>query len=161
MKKSILFVAALFSIAVMFTSCKESKKEGDKREHHKERAHDREECGHDHKGPRHDARVAAYKCPMDCEKGKSYEEAGSCPVCKMDLKKQSPKKGPKHAEGCTCVKDGGECTCEDGKCDCKAKTAAAVKECGKCDPADCKGKKKIAEAKECAKCEPGACECKA
>ena len=26
-----------------------------------------------------------YQCPMDCEGGKTYEEAGACPVCKMDL----------------------------------------------------------------------------
>jgi len=26
-----------------------------------------------------------YACPMDCEKGKTYEEEGSCPVCGMDL----------------------------------------------------------------------------
>jgi len=24
-------------------------------------------------------------CPMDCEAGKTYEEAGACPVCKMGL----------------------------------------------------------------------------
>ena len=29
---------------------------------------------------------AHYQCPMDCEEGKVYEEPGSCPVCKMDLK---------------------------------------------------------------------------
>lgn len=28
-----------------------------------------------------------YQCPMDCEKGKTYEVEGDCPVCKMDLKK--------------------------------------------------------------------------
>jgi hypothetical protein len=28
---------------------------------------------------------AAYACPMDCEKGKTYSEVGKCPVCKMDL----------------------------------------------------------------------------
>lgn len=27
-----------------------------------------------------------YQCPMDCEKGKTYEEEGKCPECKMDLK---------------------------------------------------------------------------
>jgi len=27
-----------------------------------------------------------YQCPMDCEKGKVYDEPGSCPICKMDLK---------------------------------------------------------------------------
>ncbi len=29
--------------------------------------------------------TALYQCPMDCEDGKSYTEAGQCPVCKMDL----------------------------------------------------------------------------
>ncbi len=29
---------------------------------------------------------ATYACPMDCEKGKTYSEPGSCPVCGMDLK---------------------------------------------------------------------------
>lgn len=26
-----------------------------------------------------------YQCPMDCEKGKTYEKEGKCPVCGMDL----------------------------------------------------------------------------
>lgn len=26
-----------------------------------------------------------YMCPMDCEKGKMYDENVGCPVCKMDL----------------------------------------------------------------------------
>ena len=26
-----------------------------------------------------------YQCPMDCEKGKLYDQPGSCPVCNMDL----------------------------------------------------------------------------
>jgi nitrous oxide reductase accessory protein NosL len=29
-----------------------------------------------------------YICPMDCENGKTYEKAGSCPVCGMDLAKK-------------------------------------------------------------------------
>lgn len=28
-----------------------------------------------------------YQCPMDCEKGKTYNEPGQCPVCGMDLEK--------------------------------------------------------------------------
>ena len=32
--------------------------------------------------------AAVYQCPMDCEKGKTYDKPGQCPVCKMDLKKQ-------------------------------------------------------------------------
>ncbi len=31
--------------------------------------------------------MEGYQCPMDCEHGKLYDEPGSCPVCKMDLKK--------------------------------------------------------------------------
>lgn len=29
--------------------------------------------------------IAVYQCPMKCEGEKTYPEAGSCPVCKMDL----------------------------------------------------------------------------
>jgi|GEM_PF-2397584 len=29
--------------------------------------------------------ASAYICPMDCEKGKTYPQPGTCPVCKMDL----------------------------------------------------------------------------
>lgn len=29
--------------------------------------------------------LAVYQCPMQCEGEKTYSEAGSCPVCKMDL----------------------------------------------------------------------------
>ncbi len=32
------------------------------------------------------AQPVAYRCPMDCEKGKTYDQAGRCPICKMDLK---------------------------------------------------------------------------
>lgn len=28
---------------------------------------------------------AKYHCPMDCEDGKTYDEAGQCPKCGMDL----------------------------------------------------------------------------
>lgn len=29
--------------------------------------------------------AAVYQCPMDCEKGKTYEKEGKCPVCSMEL----------------------------------------------------------------------------
>lgn len=173
MKKSILLVAAIFSVAVLFTSCKESKKEEVKTESHE---------GHDHGDDSKMASADAFQCPMDCEKGKSYDKEGACPVCKMDLKKQSADKEGMHAEGCTC-KDGGECTCEpgackcmatsdeakkcekceDGKCICKAETAAVAKDCDHCEPGQCtcEGKEVAEKAMECSKCEPGACECKA
>ena len=31
---------------------------------------------------------AVYQCPMDCEHGKTYDKAGKCPVCEMDLEKK-------------------------------------------------------------------------
>lgn len=47
--------------------------------------------GHSHEhhgeGTHEHAEHVQYACPMDCEEGKTYEEAGSCPVCKMDLVK--------------------------------------------------------------------------
>jgi uncharacterized paraquat-inducible protein A len=36
--------------------------------------------------------MEVYQCPMDCENGKTYDKEGSCPVCKMDLKKVSKNK---------------------------------------------------------------------
>ena len=32
--------------------------------------------------------AATYQCPMDCENGKTYDKAGKCPVCEMDLEKK-------------------------------------------------------------------------
>ena len=82
MKKSILTFALLFSFGIMFTSCKETKKEEVKTETHEHDAESHEKEGKE---------IAAnhtFQCPMDCEKGKTYEEKGSCPVCKMDLKEK-------------------------------------------------------------------------
>ena len=31
--------------------------------------------------------VAVYKCPMECEEEKTYDKAGICPVCQMDMEK--------------------------------------------------------------------------
>ncbi len=36
----------------------------------------------------HQSKGEGYHCPMDCELGKIYKNPGSCPVCKMDLKKK-------------------------------------------------------------------------
>lgn len=33
-----------------------------------------------------DTALAMYQCPMQCEGDRTYDELGSCPVCKMDLK---------------------------------------------------------------------------
>ena len=59
MKKSIvMFVFAMATLS--FVSCKEEVSNEEKH-------------------------MASYVCPMDCEKGKTYDAAGKCPVCKMDL----------------------------------------------------------------------------
>lgn len=122
--KKLLFVLAFVTItAFTVTSCKKDKKEEVKEEVKKEKASNE-----------------LYQCPMDCEKGKSYTEAGTCPKCKMDLKVKKvdmdggSKEGEKHAENCKCKKDGG-CKCAEGKCECSTdKTAQACKKCpeGKC-----------------------------
>ncbi len=31
---------------------------------------------------------ATYQCPMDCEKGKTYDKPGKCSVCDMELEKK-------------------------------------------------------------------------
>jgi len=73
--------------------------------------------------------TSAYACPMDCEDGKTYAEAGTCPVCKMDLallKTEEVQKGDQSMHGkkgkhskkkmCQCKK--GECKCKKGECKC-------------------------------------------
>ena len=72
---------------------------------------------------------AVYKCPMDCEDGKTYSEAGSCPICKMDLallengSEQKSKQGmhgqkAKHNKKKMCQCKEGECKCKKGECKC-------------------------------------------
>ncbi|MDX1913512.1 MAG: heavy metal-binding domain-containing protein [Saprospiraceae bacterium] len=43
-------------------------------------------CKHDHaKNAVAQAPAGKYICPMNCEKGKYYDQPGTCPVCNMDL----------------------------------------------------------------------------
>ena len=46
-------------------------------------------CKNDHPKNMGSSEMAApgtkYICPMNCEKGKTYDQPGSCPVCHMDL----------------------------------------------------------------------------
>ena len=121
MKKVIFVLAMMVAISFAFTSCKNDKKEEAKtqvKEAGKEMA----------------SNDVLYQCPMDCEKGKSYTEAGKCPVCNMDLKakkageadgevcakcgKSKAECAKEHADGATCTKCGnakGECTCPEHK----------------------------------------------
>jgi uncharacterized paraquat-inducible protein A len=67
--KKILVIASFALLTFSAISC------GDKA---KEKA-TTEEAAHKH--------ADAYQCPMDCENGKTYDKPGTCPTCKMDLKK--------------------------------------------------------------------------
>ena len=60
---------------VTVTSCKDSKKEHDNNDG------ENIEMNHDN-----DEQHLAFACPMKCEGDKTYEKAGSCSVCGMDLK---------------------------------------------------------------------------
>ncbi len=106
MKKLILTLAVVTVVSFAFTSCKNDKKEEVKTEETMKTAANE-----------------VYQCPMDCEDGKSYTEAGSCPVCKMELKAKTVDMDgdshKMHAENCTC-KSGGECKCAPGECKCMA-----------------------------------------
>lgn len=66
MKKLILVFAMIFAIGFTVTSCKDEKKKEEKKE----------------------ITTSVYQCPMDCENGKSYTQAGKCPECKMPLKEK-------------------------------------------------------------------------
>lgn len=136
MKKLIFVLVAVFSLAMVTTSCKETKKETDNSETPvmEEQSEDAVEEATEEK------LAEVYACPMDCEEGKTYAEAGTCPECKMELKKVEAEVEMQHAEGCKCA-EAGECTCEGGKCVCQKEVAVAEK--------------------DCTKCAPGACECKA
>ena len=35
------------------------------------------------------ADTAVYQCPMKCEGDKTYDKAGKCPVCNMNLKEKA------------------------------------------------------------------------
>ncbi|WP_117884759.1 heavy metal-binding domain-containing protein [Aureibaculum luteum] len=72
MKKLILMLAVVTVVSIAFTSCKSDKKEDVKTEEKVDVASNE-----------------VYQCPMNCEDGKSYTEAGSCPVCNMALKSKT------------------------------------------------------------------------
>ena len=78
MKKIILIFAVVFAINLVFTSCKSDKKEVKKEEVTSSKKETLAEN--------------VYQCPMKCEKEKTYDKKGKCPVCEMDLRKKLPEK---------------------------------------------------------------------
>ncbi|NOQ91615.1 MAG: hypothetical protein GQ552_02740 [Flavobacteriaceae bacterium] len=85
MKKITIAVALIFSFGIMFTSCNETKKEV--KEEATEQVQEVEKSEATENNHSDDMAMAAYQCPMKCEGDKTYAEAGTCPTCKMDLKK--------------------------------------------------------------------------
>ena len=87
MKKTTIALALFLTLGLIFTSCNESKKENssevemEKSEMKQDEAKPEE---HEHSA---DMAMDMYQCPMKCEGDKSYDKLGSCPKCKMDLKK--------------------------------------------------------------------------
>jgi Heavy metal binding domain len=65
MKKSLLAGLVLVFLSVAFLACNNDKTSVAK--------------------PTDTAAAAKYICPMNCEKGKTYDKPGACPVCHMDL----------------------------------------------------------------------------
>ncbi len=81
-KPIIMMVLAIATLTAVSCEKKENKEAATKQE--------------DHKLKKNEATKAAYVCPMDCEKGKTYDKAGKCPVCEMDLVVQKHKEGDDH-----------------------------------------------------------------
>jgi len=60
-------------------------------------------CKHDHSKQNTQTTEAAapgtkYICPMNCEKGKTYDQPGTCPVCNMNLEPMKAEAGANTAE---------------------------------------------------------------
>ena len=87
MNKIVKLGFTLLILSLGLISCSESKK----KDHSKdlEVSEEKIELKEDVQVKDHgyETAMAAYQCPMKCEGDKSYEEEGSCPVCKMDLKR--------------------------------------------------------------------------
>lgn len=77
MKKLVMLLVLTLCISTIVASCKDSKKETEKEVEQTELGVEKADL----------ALNDVYKCPMDCENGKTYDKEGTCPVCEMNLKK--------------------------------------------------------------------------
>ena len=93
MKRFVLMMTVVFTIIAI--SCKKDHKHGPDTHQHEDQTEMKTESDSDNKEI---AMSDAYKCPMDCEKGKTYDAKGQCPICKMNLKKVESKEDV-HDEG--------------------------------------------------------------
>ena len=97
MKKIVLAIAVVLTLGFTVTSCKSDQKEAKEVEKEvvEKEVVEKEVV---EKEENKELAIVTYHCSMDCEKGKTYNKPGQCPVCKMDLKE-------KEAEGETDAHD--------------------------------------------------------
>ena len=74
MKKIILVFVVIFTVSFIFISCK-----SDKKQEKKEQVTSDKKQG---------VEKVKYQCPMKCEKEKTYDKEGKCPICEMKLRKK-------------------------------------------------------------------------
>lgn len=92
MKKTILSLgmAAFFVVgSATFIGCGNAENNESEHMEHMDGEHHEHAEGddHDHSAMEmSDEEHAQYQCPMKCEGDKTYDEAGECPKCGMDLK---------------------------------------------------------------------------
>ena len=58
----------------------------------------------------------AYQCPMKCEGDKTYDKAGKCPKCNMDLKAVAKENATAAKYQCPMKCEGGKTYSKEGKC---------------------------------------------
>jgi hypothetical protein len=78
MKKVILIIALVFLVNVTFNACRSENKDT--------------KIEQVSSGENKDLELAKYQCPMKCEKDKTYQKKGKCPICEMELRKDKIKK---------------------------------------------------------------------
>ncbi len=87
MKQVSKILMLLFVLGIVFTACDNVKNDKETKEIvSKENEQTKEDLEKDHDHG-YEMAMGAYQCPMKCEGEKTYAEEGSCPKCKMDLKK--------------------------------------------------------------------------
>ena len=97
MRKIAITTILCFVLGLASTSCENAKKEKnlEKQEVVKHDDEEKEGVLHEHSD---ELAMANYQCPMKCEGDKTYNEKGSCPVCKMDIKEIELEKEPESEE---------------------------------------------------------------
>ncbi|NQX80843.1 MAG: hypothetical protein HRT66_02460 [Flavobacteriaceae bacterium] len=141
MKKLVLSLVVVATLGLGLVSCKVEKKKEVKAEAATEEVVEEKMAAKEEV-------AASYTCPMACEEGKTYTEAGKCTTCKMDLTKVDA--------ACICT-DGKNADCKHSKCvestvACICKDGVKNADCKKC--ADkvaciCKDGVKNADCKKC------------